>query len=556
MDNKVSVIVFSKGRPMQLHAYLESLLKFSDAEADNITVLCCETKGIRYGKVRERFPGVKWQTEQNFENDLKRAVADAGEYIMFGCDDVVFTRKFSLDSAAGYLRANPDVFGFSVRLGENIMPFPENAVCNDGIMEWDWEQSRERHFNYPWELDCTLYRKDDVAGLIGQEEKTIKNPNYLEAIVNEDNKSRLISRKHMAEDKAHSSAIVITVNRVQDSYQNGFDDSMLTDIYSLDKQYNDEDNSLDIDKIAELENDQVHVGAEYFILRKADKGYSAQRLRRKKYKNIEKKIKAFTRKCYNYIERRVYRSGGFEKKLSIENTRRTLDILRNNDVSFIRIGGDEISIMQGRSTPAQQYDEKLDRRLREILKINDKKLKVAVPYYYIYPQKNLNPYIEVLSMSIADKRRFLMKHCVKDITYLDSCVTQAYHIYQEYDFEGYYKDAAKLFAGRDITVICGYGIFDKLQNKLLDVCASVEYQYVPVTEAYSEYDEILKKALTIDKSRLICLSAGSTAKPLACDLYKNGYKVWDIGHLLKDYDLYKRKTERTRNEIIRFYMPD
>ena len=49
MENKrISVIVFSKGRPMQLHAYLESLLRYSDAVPEEITVLCCETEGIRY----------------------------------------------------------------------------------------------------------------------------------------------------------------------------------------------------------------------------------------------------------------------------------------------------------------------------------------------------------------------------------------------------------------------------------------------------------------------------------------------------------------------------
>ena len=34
MQNRQSVIVFSKGRPMQMHAYLESLLKFSDARQE------------------------------------------------------------------------------------------------------------------------------------------------------------------------------------------------------------------------------------------------------------------------------------------------------------------------------------------------------------------------------------------------------------------------------------------------------------------------------------------------------------------------------------------
>ena len=331
---------------------------------------------------------------------------------------------------------------------------------------------------------------------------------------------------------------------------------MLTDIYSLDKQYNDDDNSLDIGKISELESNQVHVGAEYFILRHADKGYSARRLRLKKYKNIVRRIKSFLQKCYNYVERRVYKKGGFKKRILIKNTYETLKELRKDDISFIRIGESEISIMQGKSTPAQQYDENLDRRLREILKINDEKLRVGIPYYFIYPQKNLNPYIEVHSLSIADKRRFLLRHCSKGMTYIDACITQVYHIYEKYSFEKYYKAIFGIFKDKDVTVICGEGVLDKLQNRVLDTCASVEYLYAPSTEAYARYDEILKEALKTDKSRLICLALGSTAKPLAYDLYQNGYRVWDIGHLLKDYDSYKRQTQITESEIIQFYMPD
>ena len=65
MKNNVSVIVFSKGRPMQLHAYLESMLKFSDAAPEDITVLCCETEGIRYDKVKAQFAQVNWCIEKN-----------------------------------------------------------------------------------------------------------------------------------------------------------------------------------------------------------------------------------------------------------------------------------------------------------------------------------------------------------------------------------------------------------------------------------------------------------------------------------------------------------
>jgi glycosyltransferase family protein len=443
-----------------------------------------------------------------------------------------------------------------MRLGQNIVPYPSEAVYNDDIMEWNWEKSREQHYNYPWELDCTLYRKEDVERLIDTEDKVIKNPNYLEAVVTSDNSSEKVTRKHMASNKNHGCAVVITVNRVQDSYQNGFDDSMETDIYSLDKIYNDEDNTLDIEKISAKENHTVHVESEYFILRKASKGYSSSRLLVKKVKNIGKDMSKFPKKCYNYVERRLYRNGIFERKIKIINTKATLKTIWENDKSFIRFGESEFLLMMGKSVPSQQYDELLANRLKEILALKDAGIDIGVPYYYVYPVKFLTPYIGIRAQSIANQRRFLFKHSNNDVKYIDAGFTQAYHLYEDYDFERHFKMIKKLLKDKDVTLICGNSTLERIDYKLLDVCGTVEYMYAPATEAYSEYDKILKDAITIDKSRLVCISLGPTAKPLAYDLAKRGYKVWDIGHLLKDYDTYMKKKPRTETEIIQFYMPD
>lgn len=556
----VSIIVFSKGRPMQLHAYLESMLKFSDAEQEDITVLCCETEGIRYDKVRERFGQVNWRIEKKFEDDLKAAVADAGAYIMFGCDDVVFTSTFHLQRAAAYLEQMPEVFGFSIRLGKNIVPYPDKAVCRDGIMKWNWEESHEQHYNYPWELDCTVYRKEDVVRLIDEEEKPVKNPNYFEAIVNANNINAKITRKFLACNEKRGCAVVITVNRVQESYQNEFDDSLMTDIYSLDKLYNDEDNTLDIEKISQMNNKAVHVDSEYFILRKPNEAYSEQMLRRKKLekkcKNAAGKMAKFFRKSYNYVERRLYRHGAFERKLTIQNTEKTLRLLSDTDKSFVRFGESEILLMQGKSVASQQYDERLAKRLRKILRAGEEKLLVGIPYYYVYPREKLTPYMEIRSLSVADQRRFLFRHCRKETEYIDAGFTQAYHLYEDYDFEKHFQMAAKLLADKDVTVICGEGAFDRFQYRLLDGCRSVEYQYAPASEAYAQYYKILKQALKISKDRLVCVALGPTAKPLVYDLHQKGYQVWDIGHLLKDYDCYRRNMPRTQADIIQFYLPD
>lgn len=555
MDKKISIIVFSKGRPMQMHAYIESLLKFSDVQQEMITVLYCETEGIRYEKLMQRFAGVNWVKESKFETDLKDVLLQAEEYIMFGCDDVVFTRNFSLEKAAGYLEEHAQVFGFSMRLGENIKPMPENLSKDSGILEWKWD-CENQHYNYPWELDCTLYRKEDVIRMTMEEETAIKNPNYYEAMITPDNRKARITRPNMASNKASGCAIVITVNRVQDTHQNGFDDSMLTDIYSLDKLYNDEDKTLDIDRIAAMDNSVIHVGAEYFILRKEAKGYSKSRLKKKKIKELSAKLAKFPKRVHGRFERGSYEKGKYEKKLNILNTDETLSLMEQEKISFLRYGDGEIAIMQGYSIPFQEYDERLAQRLRELLKTNLEGLRIGIPYYYLHPVKNLNAFTARFAGGLAAQRRFLCKNCRQDMTYVDTCITQIYQTYETYDFQNYYQRMQKLLEGRNITIVCGEGVLDRLEYKAFEVCESVEFVTAPSMNAYAEYEELLTRVLSTDQKRLVCIVLGPTANVLVCDLHQKGYQAWDMGHYFKDYDAYMKKKPRTDAEIARFYKPD
>ena len=554
-QNQISIIVFSKGRPLQMHAYLESLLRFSDAKQEMVTVLYCETDKIRYEKLMQSFPQVKWIKERKFETDLKQIIADAGEYIMFGCDDVVFTGKFSLKKACEYLHDNALVFGYSMRLGENIKPVPENLSSDETVLEWKWNCSCQ-HYNYPWELDCTLYRREDVVRMTMEEENAIKNPNYYEAMITPDNRETRITRPNMASNKQSGCAIVITVNRVQETHQNGFDDSMLTDIYSLDRLYNDEGNTLDIEKIASMDNRMIHVGAEYFILRKEAKGYSQNRLRKKKAKEFANRLMKLPKRIDRHFERKKYEKGRYTGSLNILNTDETLTLIENEKIRLLRDGDGEIAVMQGNSIPFQEYDPKLAKRLRKLLKTNMDGLRIGIPYYYMHPVKHLNDFTAKFAKALAVQRRFLCKNCSKEIVYVDTCITQVYQTYEKYDFKRYYRRMQKLLGERHVTIVCGEGILDRLEYKAYDVCKSVEFVTAPSMNAYADYDRLLHETLKTGKERLVCIVLGPTAKVLACDLHKKGYQAWDMGHYFKDYDAYMRRKPRTEAEITQFYKPD
>ena len=107
---------------MQLHAYIESLLQFSDIKEEDISILYSCTDGISYDKVIETFKQVNWLKETVFYENLSDLIEKSSNMIMFGCDDVLFKNNFSIKVAEELLNKKEDVFGFSFRLGKNITP--------------------------------------------------------------------------------------------------------------------------------------------------------------------------------------------------------------------------------------------------------------------------------------------------------------------------------------------------------------------------------------------------------------------------------------------------
>ena len=125
-----SVIVFSKDRPMQLHAYLESILHFSDIEEHQISIIYAESDYIRYDRVKGKFPAANWIRQKDFYADTLSCIQDAEDVLMFGCDDVIFTGAFNIQIIEGILGNESSIWGFSLRLGGNIAPFPTQAIVS------------------------------------------------------------------------------------------------------------------------------------------------------------------------------------------------------------------------------------------------------------------------------------------------------------------------------------------------------------------------------------------------------------------------------------------
>lgn len=269
-----------------------------------------------------------------------------------------------------------------------------------------------------------------------------------------------------------------------------------------------------------------------------------------------KKIINLPKRIYRSMESRRYRAGGYQNKLLILTSWQTIELLSGTRRCFCRFGDGEIAVMRGEGIAFQKADRELGMRLVEILRSEEEQVLVGINYFYLNPVEGVNGFTQNFLNCLQMQRKFLIKNCSKKRMYIDAAITQMYQNYNEYDFDTHFQKMQKLFENQNITLICGESVFNDIQYNALDVCESVEYLYGPSRDAYDQYDELLKKALAVDKERIICVILGPAAKVLVYDLYKNGRIAWDIGHYLKDYDSYMRQRPRTDAEIEAFFKPD
>jgi len=186
--NKVTVIVFSKDRPMQLEAYIASLLAYSDICEEQIVVQY--VPDASYDAVWEAFPKVRRVEDGgNFHQSLSAIVAPLSDddLVFWGCDDIVFVREFSFAKMAAVMDARPDITGISVTLGIAMQGGDAIAALGaaelaEGLRGYSWKtDGYPSSWGYPFELSGTAYRAKLVRKILNGG-WTFRGPNDLEAI--------------------------------------------------------------------------------------------------------------------------------------------------------------------------------------------------------------------------------------------------------------------------------------------------------------------------------------------------------------------------------------
>lgn len=213
MKNDICTLIFSKNRPLQLDLLLNSfylqcrqptetdiyiVYNYTDKEYENLYKKLIQEQEE---KERNNIQFIDENCYRSFQSSFSpRILNERYEYIMFLVDDNIFTNNFSLMSIKDLLFYNPDVLGFSLRLGENtnycyplkIKQTIPNKTNYTGIISFNdfLSQKTLTYFAFDWtkacldfayalEISSSIYRIKDMFFLL--RDLKYKNPNELEA---------------------------------------------------------------------------------------------------------------------------------------------------------------------------------------------------------------------------------------------------------------------------------------------------------------------------------------------------------------------------------------
>ena len=217
--------------------------------------------------------------------------------------------------------------------------------------------------------------------------------------------------------------------------------------------------------------------------------------------------------------------------------------------------------MYGHGINFQKYDKTLSKRLKEIIKNNNKDKKLLVGIDFTYKEKVLKSYIRLdrqfWKNFIAEYKFKILKLLDKNKKYYSSDITRFYSRYKNKSHvPEFIKKLKKIWEGRDIIIVEGDKSRIGIGNDLFNKTKSIKRILYPSKHAFSAYNRILNAVLKFSKDNLILIALGPTASVLACDLSKKGYQAIDIGHVDIQYELYLRNATKNVRIKYKFFNED
>lgn len=253
------------------------------------------------------------------------------------------------------------------------------------------------------------------------------------------------------------------------------------------------------------------------------------------------KIKQVIFKISNNILKKVY-------KFKILNRYETINLIKKNKLSVARFGDGELFIINNTEIGFQEKNIELSKRLKEILKSNDKDILICIPSMLNDTNWCTKKCKKYWDNHLQDSRIWWFKYINKNRTYGDTQITRPYiDLKDKKESENLFNNLKEIWDNRDVVIIEGEQTRLGVGNDLFNNIKSKKRIICPAKNAFNKYNYILDEVKTISKDKLILIALGPTATVLAYDLNKLGYQAIDVGHIDIEYEWFLQKvTEKVK----------
>lgn len=222
---------------------------------------------------------------------------------------------------------------------------------------------------------------------------------------------------------------------------------------------------------------------------------------------------------------------------SVEDTNKKII---TDKCSVSRYGDGEFELILGHGIVYQDADEKLAKRLQDILcsSLDNHIVAIADDYGGMegIRKENRNT---IRSYMTLEKRREHYRLLDFKKEYYNAYISRPYAIYPHHEIEKAkerFEHLEKIWKDQDVLIVEGDKTRMGVGNDLFQNARSVKRIIAPNENAFSVYEKLYSTVLHYGENKLILIALGPTATVLAYDLAKAGYWALDIGHLDLEYE--------------------
>lgn len=234
-----------------------------------------------------------------------------------------------------------------------------------------------------------------------------------------------------------------------------------------------------------------------------------------------------------------------KSKIKILNIEDSINKILIEKKSIARFGDGELDLILGKDLDFQVYNERLSKKLEEILRNKQDFCLIGIPDV-INEFNNLTEDSEIFWIKNMNRtRKIWLKYINEDMEYVTANLTRLYIRYKDKRKTGkYFSMLKQIWKNRDVIICEGAQTRVGVGNDLLSKCKSIKRIICPSENAFEKYDKIFERLKKEPKDTLILLALGPTATVLAYDLAKEGYQALDMGHFDIEYEWYKRNAKK------------